>query len=253
MEQPTEVEFDLNFERMLDAYRHADGSITYIVSDPEPSDTSSPRDDDGNIATLIQTNRDYLALDEDEAGLREAHDRWYWLDVGKPYFGISCMGMAGRCPCRNCRDEFSDAERAVQRRYNREQMVRRYIAMFHPDVLYYTDSWDAATSQSGGSRGWGYVTREAWERAMGTDYDGDLTPEKAFDQEVKVFGQWAGGEVYGACHVTVGDPIVIFWDHGAYIDGYTTNEDWCWGFLGYDDNKDISRQFTDSPVLEVLA
>lgn len=253
MEKPTEVEFDSDFnQHMTDAYRHADGSITYIVQDPEPSDMESPREDDGNIATLIQTNRDYLTLDEDEAGLREAHDRWYWLDVGKPYVGISCMGLAGRCPCRNCRDEFSNAERAVQRRYGREEMVRRYIAMFRPDVLYYTDSWDAA-SYGDGSRGWGYVTREDWEQAMGTDYDGDLTPEKAFDQEVDLYRQWAGGEIYGGCHVTVGDPIVKTWDHGAYIDGYTSNEDWCWGFLGYANNKDIAGNFTDSPITEVLA
>lgn len=61
--------------------------------------------------------------------------------------------------------------------------------------------------------------------------------QEAFDQEVKVYGLWANGEVYGSAHVAKrGDePDMVF------------------GHLGYEDNADIASNYTDSPIVEVLA
>ena len=84
------------------------------------------------------------------------------------------------------------------------------------------------------------------------EYQPTTTPEEAFKQEVDLYNQWASGEVYGAYHVSVGEPIVVLGEEGAYIDGYKEDEDSCWGFLGYDDRKEIAQHFTDSPVTEVL-
>lgn len=204
----TNVEFDAYaYPNMVDAFRHADGSITYIVYDDDAAD-SNPRDYDGNIATLIQGNSRCIDLDLDDAGLSEAARRF---ELGSELF-------------------------------------ERYLAMFRPDILHVDPYWSA-----GDSYGWGYVTRENWERAMGEDYDGDVTPESAFDAELKLYREWAEGEVYGAHHVTIGDPIVVYGDHGAYVDGYLTEDDSCWGFLGYDNHQDIAATFTNSPITEVLA
>lgn len=175
---------------VIDAYRHVDGSITYIVQDPD-GQSANPRMNDGNIATLIQTNTRCVMIDDDDAGLREAHD----------YYN------GGR----------NDA------------MMRRYLAIYRPDIVHYDDHWSA-----GDSSGWGYVTRESWVAAMGEDYVGDVTPKQAFDQEVDVYRQWADDEVYGSIHVTKGKP-----------------DESCWGHLGYDDHKDIAEQY--GPVSEVLA
>ena len=184
------VEFEEDYEGMVDAYRHVDGSITYIVPDND-SEHANPRKNDGNVSTLIQTNSRCIDIDDDVAGLREAHR----------YFN------GGR----------------------NDVMMRRYLAMFRPDILHYEEHWSA-----GDSSGWGYVTRESWERWMGKDYAGDVTPEQAFDQEVDVYRQWADGEVYGSIHVAKGKP-----------------DEECWGHLAYDDHKDIAKQY--GPVTEVLA
>lgn len=117
--------------------------------------------------------------------------------------------------------------------------MERYLAMFRPDIAYYTDYWQAGRD----SFGWGYVTHEAMEQHGGDD------PKRAFDIEVDLYRQWAEGEVYGAYHLTQGKPIVTYGEHGAYVDDWEVDEDSCWGFLGYDDLKDITLQFTDSPVV----
>lgn len=205
-------------QHLSDAYRHEDGSLTYICWDPEPYDTESPRDYDGNVATLIQTNSRCNDIDDDDAGLREAHERWEWVDD---------RGFFDYMP-----KPFDTPTNRVLAKYSREKLMARYLAMFRPDVLYYIERWSA-----GDSYGWGYVTREDWERWMGAGYDGTLTPEQAFDQEVKVYGQWANGEVYASCHVAKrGDePDMVF------------------GNLGYEKSEDIALNYTDSPILEVLA
>lgn len=228
-ERRTEVEFDENaYPNICDAYRHEDGSITYIVYDDDGS-SASPRECDGNISTLIQVNSIAIDIDDDDVGLGEARDRWDWTRYPSMVGGTR-------------------SDRAIKA-CGRDELMTRYLAMFDPEIEYYCDHWSA-----GSSYGWGYVTRENWVKAMGEDpYTGDVTPETGFDQEVDLYRQWANGEVYGAHHVTVGDPIVKFWDHGAYIDGWSTEEDDCWGFLGYPDHRDIAKQFTDSPITEVLA
>jgi hypothetical protein len=174
---------------LSDAYRHENGSITYVFGEVNP-DADSPRTYAGNVATLINTNTRTIDVDEDDAGLAEAYDR------------------------------FTHAE------------MRRYLAMFRSDIVHFDEHWSA-----GDSYGWGYVTRESWVAAMGEDYDGDITPEKAFDQEVKVYDLWARGEIYGSAHVA---------KRGE-------EPDFVYGHLGYDDHRDIAAYHTDSPILEVLA
>lgn len=194
------VEFDEDQHKgLVDAYQHADGSITYIVYDEDGSD-ANPRDNDGKVATLIQTNDSCVDIDEDTEYLGEARDRWYG---GWGYGDFSCDQTA---------------------------MMERYLAMFRPEILHYDGHWSA-----GDSSGWGYVTRKDWERWMGEDYAGPVTPEEAFDQEVSVYRQWANGEVYGGIHERKNKP-----------------EESCWGFLGYDDHKDIAMTFTDSPIVDTL-
>lgn len=247
-----QVEFDQGaYQDVLDAYRHEDGSITYIVPDYD-CEHVNPREDDGNVTTLIQENDRYLDIDEDEAGLREARE--HFSGYGRHGTTAPTWG------------------RGAQSRHDREYMMERYLAMFRPDILHYEDS--CSFGDYGASRGWGYVTREAWEEWMYPDkpyvpddatpevaaaaaerflsYEPSVTPKEAFDQEVDLYRQWANGEVYGAWHVSVGDPIVVLGEYGAYIDGYEEDEDSCWGFLGYDDRKEIAESFTDSPVTEVL-
>jgi len=223
-ERPAEVEFDPGaYPNIVDAYRHEDGSITYVVIDTDSSG-ESPREYGGNVATLIQGNTRCIDVDDDDEGLEDARNH-FW-DYGSRH-GRQGWRRAG---------------------HSAETMVRRYLAIFRPEIVYYTEYWVA-----GDSYGWGYVTRANWDAAMGQDYTGDVTPEQAFDQEVSLYRQWAEGDIYGAYHVTVGEPIVRFWDHGAYIDGYDTDDESCWGFLGYDDHRQIATQFTDSPIAEVLA
>lgn len=203
---------------LTDAYRHEDGSITYVVLDPEPYDTESPHNDDGSVATMIQTNTRCIDIDDDDAGLEEAHKRWQWVDD---------LGFFDYMPAH-----FDTPINRALSKQSRESLVSRYLAIFRPDILYYTEHWSA-----GDSHGWGYVTREAWERAMGEEYEGDITPEYAFDQEVKVYDQWARGEIYGSAHVAKrGEPA-----------------DMVFGHLGYEDSKAIAAYHTDSPILEVLA
>lgn len=204
---------------LSDAYRHEDGSITYVFGEKYP-DMDSPRTFAGNVATMINRNNRTIDVDEDDEGLAEAHQRFeiYNERSDKDWSGPEFMMRHIRL--------------AVRSTYDREAMVRRYLSIFRPDVLYYTEHWSA-----GDSYGWGYVTREDWVEAMGEDYDGDLTPEQAFDQEVKVYGQWANGEIYGSAHVAKrGD-----------------EPDFVYGHLGYDDHRDIAAHHTDSPILEVLA
>lgn len=244
-----QVEFDPKPD-MCDAYRHEDGSITYIVYDHD-GEHANPRDYDGNVATLIQENDRCIRIDEDEAGLSEARERF---------------GRYGRQGWSTWRDPSLSR---MHCHHDREYMMRRYIAMFRPDIVHYVDWWSA-----GDSYGWGYVTRADWVKSMYPerpyipddahgrevadaierflDYEPGITPEKAFSDEVDLYRQWAEGEVYGGIHVTADEPIVVLGDHGAYVDGYAESEDSCWGFLGYDDHKEICAHFTDSPITEVL-
>lgn len=201
-EEPVEpTEFDPNYPGMVDAYGHADGSITYIVVDEDGADGNNPRTFDGNVATLIQTNSRCIDIDSDDAGLGEMRQRLDDSMVADP-----------------------------------NPLILRYLSIYRPDILYYSAHWSA-----GDSYGWGYVTAEAWKKTMVPDEE-DFLPDVAralapevFDQEVKVYGQWANGEIYRSIHI---EP-----------DG---TEDSCGGHLGYDDHKDIATQYTDSPITETL-
>jgi hypothetical protein len=229
-------------EHVYDIYRHEDGSVTYIVLDQD-SGHCNPREDDGNVATLINRNDRHIDIDTDDAGLQAARDR---------FDGYGVRGWSNQRYGRGARS-----------RYDREDMVQRYIRIFRPDIVHYADRWDYGRE----GYGWGYVTREAWrehmfptladdatdeEKQAWLDYEPGCTPEEAFDAEVKLHGEWAEGDVFGYVHVSIDKPIVVLGEQGAYVDGYTTTEDSCWGFLGYDDHKEIAMQATDSPITEVL-
>lgn len=202
-------EFTLEFEpgqheHLTDAFRHADGSITYIEHDDDP-EFCNPRDGYDNIATLIQENNRCVDLNTDDAGLREAHE--HWCDRG-------------------------------------EGMMRRYLAIYRPDILHYESRWYA-----GDSYGWGYVTKADWDKHMlperpgGTDakqmldwleYAPPQTPEEEFDQEVRLYGRWCDGEVYYAHHV--------------HPDGTEEN---CGGFLAMEPRA-IAAEMTNSPIIDTL-
>lgn len=238
-----EVEYDESlYSNLVDAYRHEDGSISYVVYDDD-AEHANPRDCDGNLAVLIQQNSRCVDIDTDDAGLSEARERF------------DCYGRHGTSA--------HGYGHGAKVRLDREAMMKRYIAMFRPDVAHYEDWWSAGRD----SYGWGYVLTETWNEHMfpsapsddtvegveeWLNFEPSCTPEEAFDAEVDVFGQWCDGEVYGVHHVTIGEPIVTYGEHGAYVDGYETEEDSCWGFLGYNDRTEIAMQFTSSPITEVL-
>jgi hypothetical protein len=254
-EKPAEVEFDSDFrDYVYDAYRHEDGSITYILSDSD-NEHANPREEGETTACLVSENRDYLPLDDADDGIFEARKRFedydltevglrkqYGSDLATFYWGRHAL-LQGRS------------------KHNAEYMVRRYISICRPDIAHYEHSWSASgTSQGDYRAGWGYVTREALaeagysmnpERPLSGTYK--MRAATIFEGELKAYQQYFAGEVFGAVHVTVGEPIVKIWDHGAYIDGWTTEEESVWGFLGYDDHKSIAREMTNSPITEVLA
>lgn len=208
------VEFNREREGLADAYRHENGAITYVVYDDDGSHCN-PREDNGNLTTLIQRNDRCIAIDTDDAGLQDAYDRFRNSGRG------GSVGTTTR--------------------------MQRYLNIYRSDIVHFCDYW-----QAGESYGWGYITRAAWEEehmlpgAPGEKatlekvedfltYTPTLTPADAFAQEVDLYRQWADGEVYGGIHV--------------HPDG---TDDSCWGFLGYDNHKDICGEFTDSPITETL-
>ncbi len=228
---------------LYDHYVHADGSHSFIFTDPE-SEHANPRHNDGNVATLVNLHRDYIDLDDADSGIEEARERWDWLQ----YNGH--MHRSNRQPSAGIA-----TERALVNFGDREALVRRYVAIFRDDILHYEDEWSVnGNSQSDWQNGYGFVTKDAWVKWMGEDYSGDVTPEQAFKQELDIYGQYFAGEVYGCIHVQRGERVYEIGTEGGYFTGgYEADEDACWGFLGYADHKQITEQFTDSPVVEVLA
>lgn len=195
-----------------ESFTHEDGSRTFVVYD-DNSDTESPRDYDGNVATLIQCNSRCIDIDSDDAGLSEARDRFY-------------------------RDE---------------PMMQRYVAMFRPDIALYVDYWSAGDSYGWGyvtTEAWSEAFPPGFE---GRNRDGSpLTPEQVFDSEVSLYRQWANGEVYGYVHVTPGQALTSLVVDFAPDDedrGHEYDEDSVWGFLGYDSLRDIAAEATSSPVV----
>lgn len=236
-ERVAELEGRENHER---TYRHEDGSVTVILWETDPFDHESPRDWDGNVATLISTSRDYGDLDDDIAGLSGARERWEWLGT----FYYSSRGQ--RFPSAP-----SVTKRALTRRYDREAIMARYVAMFRPDIAYYCDSWQVVGhSQSDWQGGWGYVTTGVLEAyGMST-----AQASVAFTDELKVYEQHFRGEYPYAVHLSPKAPDLIsetvdYACDPVQVYGDDYDEDAVYGFLGYDDPADIAADFTTSPVV----
>lgn len=220
------------------SFRHEDGSFTFVVYD-DSGDTESPRGYGADVATLIQTNPRCIDVDSDDAGLSEARDRWDYLRSDN------------RVSDEYVRAYLNQTERRIiESGEDRDSMVRRYLAMFRPDIALYVDYWSA-----GDSHGWGYVTTEALtEAGLTLEWmrEHDMTPESIFDAEVRVYGQWCEGEVYGYVHVTPGQALTSLVVDFAPDDedrGHEYTEESVWGFLGYDDLRDIATDATTSPVV----
>lgn len=116
----------------------------------------------------------------------------------------------------------------------------------HSGVSYSTGEVEAAGRHGwdSGTAGYAYVTREAWAETGRTDdptapytrdegedkrrFDGLTNAEAAIEWEVKEYGSWANGEVYG---YTVVRPHCDNADcpHHEEIDS-------CWGFIGDPDD-----------------
>jgi hypothetical protein len=210
--------------------RHEDGSVTVVKAEEYIESWMSPRVDvDGNVANLVQCHSDYIDLDEPDSGIQEARERW---GDGDGHARIAWNGRVLRLSC--------------------DEMVRRYLSIFRPDVAYYEPRWEVTgTSQGDWQWGWGYVLTADFIEGC----DRRLLPheveaaKQAFDAEVKVYGMYFAGEVYYGVHLSAGEPIVAYGDHGAYVASYHVEEDACGGFLGYDDLADVAWQFTSSPVV----
>ena len=213
-----------------ETFRHEDGSVTVVSHDPWGWDMDSPRDFDGNVATLVMEHRDYLDLDDDHAGLSEARDRWRWTEWPSMVGGTR-------------------SDRAVKA-CGREKMMRRYLAMFRPDIVHYVDRWEVSGySQSDWAYGWGYVTAEAM---AATGLNDQAVPEavRMFEQEVRVYEAHFRGDYYRVNRPYVGAPIVTYGEHGAYVTGYVIEDDEaCGGYLVLDFNYRELAGMAGSPVV----
>lgn len=228
-------------------FTHEDGSHTFIMSDPEP-EHANPRNNDGNLVHLVNLNRDYRDLDDPDSGINEARERWDYLHHnGIPHY---------RWPDPE-RTYWNDVQRLlIRKRFTREDMVKRYVAMFRPDIVHYEDAWEVTgVVQGDWQDGYAYITREDFEGAGFTDEhrahypDFDFSPAGICKQELDVYALWFAQEVYGAITVKQGDPIVRFGEQGAYIDGYEPDEDACWGFLAYPSEREMAEQVNTSPIV----
>lgn len=137
----------------------------------------SPRDMYENIALLLSNVRDYNSPDKGDV---------------EDYAPFTRTGHYG--------STMIDCRRTT-----------RYINLFRPDVLahayfgqgdrgldgpYFIDgtygNWDPE---------WAYgiavVTRESWDRMMGADYAGEVTPRQVIESEVEAFNRWAQGYYCG--------------------------------------------------------
>lgn len=240
-ERLDEVRAEFNY--IVVEYVHADGSHTFIVPDDD-GNNANPREDHGNLTTLINENNRTIDIDSDYAGLAEARGHFWAYDERHHNPQAWSEGFYDRY-----------IKFRAESKHSREDMVRRYVAIFRDDVAYYADHFSA-----GDTYGWGYITTAALDAAFPLDLIGgdreayfernDMTLEGFFDAEVKVYEQWANGEVYGAIHVSPDADIVETDFTGSTVVGQEFSEESCWGFFGYDDHKDIAATFTDSPVTE---
>lgn len=230
----------------LPHYVHEDGSHTFVMHDGTP-EHSNPREYDnvGHLVLAGQSARDYRPVDEDEEGIRDVRDHFSVYDERANPRGWS-VGYYD-----------SMIKRQAESRHTAEDMVRRYLSIYRPDIVAYVHEWQVnGTSQSDWQGGYAYVTREDYDAAgftaehLAAYPDDDLSPAGVLRGEIKVYGQWFAGEVYGAINVRRGEPVIVIGDEGAYVDGYEPKEEACWGFLGYASHRDIAAEVCASPITE---
>lgn len=208
---------------------HADGSRTVIVRDSEP-EHANPRDTDGNVTTLVADGNDRVLSISEGAELADARNRWhpsgYVLSYGGSY-----------------RDRYTNRPTP-----DPIDMLRRYVAIYRPDIVYVGEWSVSGATQSDWQSGYGYVTADAWRVAMGEDYAGELTPEDVFRGEIAVYRQWWEGDVYCATHLETGAPVVAYGPEGAYVETYEVTDETVCGLLSYPSYEDIAGEMTDAPV-----
>ena len=195
----------------FETFEHADGSVTFIVIDQD-GETSNPRDDDGNVATLIQENSRSIDIDTDVAGLQTA------------------------------RDQFR----------HEPELMDRYLAMFRPDIAVYVDYWSAGRESYGwgyvtrealaeaGYSGQLSGTLKMRARAL-FDSEVDVYGQWA-EGEVYGFVHLEPG-----AEIAVDGPTEADVEHEGPF--HEVEEDSCYGFLGYGSLEEIAAQATDSPIV----
>lgn len=188
------------------SYTHEDGTRSFLLYDDSPW---SPSDWD-NLATVVQFSSRNLTMDNDDEGLREA---WNHFDI---YDETQVRG-------RYAAPEFLLVrwERAVRSRYTREDMMRRYLSIFRPEVLAFRE-W----SHHAGGHGIAYVTEER-RAMMGTPPD---RVQAVMDAEVRTWMDYFNGEVYGVVAVTPTKDVIIADVTGSRVIGKAYTEDSCWGY-----------------------
>lgn len=227
-----------NKDRVRSVFRHEDGSVTAVIYQEFDQEMADPRDHDGNVSHLIDNGRDYVALDTDEVGIDDARQRFDHYDLTEVGIRRNYPGADG---------SYWGARLLVGGRstHRADYMVRRWLSIYHPEVVHYDDWSVHGSSQSDWRSGYGYVLAEDLERTGIA-----ITAKEAFDQEVRVYQLYFEGSVFEACNLSLGDPIITYGDEGAYVSGYEVDEECCGGFLGYDKDSDIAATFTDSPIIE---
>lgn len=229
-----------NKDRVRSVFRHEDGSITAVIYQEYDQEYADPRDHDGNVSHLIDTGRDYVALDTDEVGIDEARKRFDHYDLSEVGIRRNYPGADG---------SYWGARLLLGGRssHRADYMVRRWLSIYRPEVVHY-DDWSVHGSSQGSWRsGYGYVLAEDVERTGIT-----VTAKEAFDEEVRVYQLYFEGSVFEACNLSLGDPEITYGAEGAYISGYVVDEDWCGGFLAFAKDSEIATQMSTSPVSEEI-
>lgn len=131
-----------------------DGFVAYVRYD---SDAEMPRGNGVNICTMVSVSSRHIDIDDDDAGLGRIRD----------HYG-------------NTRDS--------------EALVRRYLSIFRPDVLFYShrDAYDID-----GGNVYGYITADRWTEMMGDTEPTQDVLRDAWHAELSEYGRWARGEYYG--------------------------------------------------------